>query len=307
LEDFATKTLKVFVTGGAGFIGYYLVDFLLKSHTITVYDDLSNSQSTLGLLTKKGVQFVKGSIMDCDKLVKAAKGCDMVIHLAAKTDIAESVLHPEMVQEVNVNGTINVLKCCIKNNIKKIVFASSAAVYGDSDIAITENTDTNPSSPYGKSKMLAENKIKEMAGDNLEYIILRLFNVYGKRQSKNAGIISKFAECISRNSPLVIYGNGNQTRDFVSINDVVNAFDCAIKTNSSGTYNVASGKSISVNKLAKIFLDTSGKKIDVIYRPSKKGDIKHSKADITLAKEKLGFIPKVDLNDELSKLISVSN
>jgi UDP-glucose 4-epimerase len=306
LEDFATKTLRVFVTGGAGFIGGYLVDFLLKIHMITVYDDLSNSQSTPDSLTKKGVQFVKGSIMDCDKLVEAAKGCDMVIHLAAKTDIAESVLHPEMVQDVNVNGTVNVLRCCIKNNIKKIVFASSAAVYGDSDIAVTENADTKPSSPYGNSKVLAENKIKEMSGNNLEYVVLRLFNVYGKRQNK-ADVISKFAECTSRNIPLVIYGDGKQTRDFVSISDVTEAFDCATKANSSGTYNVASGRSISINELAKMFLDISGKKIEIQHMPSKKGDIKHSKADITLAKKELGFNPSVDLKDGLSELISVSD
>jgi len=298
------------VTGGAGFIGGYLVDFLLNNHhVVTIYDNLSNSsKSTLNSLTRKGAQFLKGDILDYNKLVESSKGFDLVIHLAAKIDVAESVLHPEKVKNTNVNGTVNVLKCCIENNIKKIIFSSSAAVYGDSDVKITENTKANPLSPYGISKLLAEDKIKKMAKNNLEYIILRLFNIYGKRQNKQyAGVITKFAENISKDNTLVIYGDGKQTRDFVSISDVIDAFGCAIKTNSSGTYNIASGKSISIKELVKMVLDISGKKIEIKYRPIKKEDIKYSNVDIALAKKELGFDPKVSLKDELSDLISVSN
>jgi len=297
------------VTGGAGFIGGHLVDFLLNNHKVTIYDNLSNSsENILNLLIKKGAQFVKGDILNYDTLIKSSKGFDLVIHLAAKLDVTESTLHPEEVVNINVNGTVNVLKSCIKNNIKKMIFASSAAVYGDSNIAVTEDIETKPISPYGTSKMLAENKIKKMSKNNLDYINLRLFNTYGERQNRQyAGVISNFAENLSKGNPLLIYGDGKQTRDFISINDVINAFDCVIKTNSSGTYNIASGKSISIKELAKMFLDISGKKIEIKYKPAKKEDIKYSQADITLAKKELGFNPKVNLKEGLSELISVSN
>ena len=303
--------MKILVTGGAGFIGGYLVDFLLKNHKVTIYDNLSTgSQSIVNASIKKGALFIKGDILDHDTLSKSSKGFDVMIHLAAKLDVAESVSHPEIVENVNVNGTINVLNCCIKNKIKKMVFASSAAVYGNSSTAVTEKSETRPLSPYGTSKMLAENKIREMSKNNLDCIILRIFNVYGKRQNKQyAGVISNFIENISKDSPLLIYGDGSQTRDFVSINDVVDAFDAAaaVKTNSSGTYNVASGRSISIKELAKMFLDIYGKKVGIKYKPAKKEDIKYSQADITLAKKELEFNPKANLKEGLSDLISISN
>jgi UDP-glucose 4-epimerase len=302
--------LKILVTGGAGFIGGYLVDFLLDNHhKVTIYDNLSNSsKSTLNSLTKKGAQFIKGDILDYSNLIKSSKGFDLAIHLAAKIDVVESVLHPKKVKDVNVNGTVNVLKCCIENNIKKIIFSSSAAVYGDSDVTVTENTKASPLSPYGASKLSAENQIKKMAKNNLEYVILRLFNIYGKRQNiQYAGVITKFADNISRDSPLVIYGDGKQTRDFVSISDVIDAFDCAIKTNSSGTYNIASGRSVSINELAKMILDMSGGEMKIEYKSEKKEDIRYSDADIALARQELGFSPKVGLKEGLSDLVSVPN
>jgi nucleoside-diphosphate-sugar epimerase len=298
------------VTGGAGFIGGYLVDFLLNNHKVTIYDNLStSSQSIADTLIKKGAQFIKGDILDYDTLSKSSKGFDVMIHLAAKSDVTESVSHPETVENVNVNGTINVLDSCIKNKIKKIIFASSAAVYGDSSTAVTEKSETRPLSPYGTSKMLAENKIREMSKNNLDYVILRIFNVYGRRQNKQyAGVISNFIGNISKDSPLLIYGDGSQTRDFVSINDLVDAFDAAIKANSSGTYNIANGKSISVKELAEIFLHASGgKEMQITYKPAKKGDIRYSIADISLAQKELEFNPKVNLKEGLSDLISVSN
>ena len=302
--------MKILVTGGAGFIGRHLVDFLLNSHAITVYDNLSNSSENISKsLIKKRVQFVKGDILDYDTLVKSSKGFDLIIHLAAETDVTESVLHPKKVEDVNVNGTINILKSCIKNNIKKIIFASSAAVYGDSKIAVTEDTETNPLSPYGASKLVAENQIKKTAKNNgLDYVILRLFNIYGKRQDNQCtDVISNFVENISKSNPPVIYGDGKQTRDFVSINDVIDAFDYAIKTKSSGTYNIASGKSISIKELAKIILDVYDKKIEIKYNPASKKDIRYSQADVTLAKKELGFNAKVNLKEGLSDLVSVSN
>lgn len=254
--------MRIFVTGGAGFIGKNLVKFLIKENEVTIYDNLENSsRENIVPLVKSGAHFVKGDISDYKFLRKSCKKHDVVIHLAAKINIRESVLYPEKVVNVNVNGTVNVLKSCIENNIKRIVFASSAAIYGDSSITITENTKTKPLSPYGTSKLLAENKIKKKTKNNLSYVILRLFNVYGKRQNnQSADVISNFVDNISKDNPLVIYGDGKQTRDFVSINDVIDAFDCAIKVNSNGIYNIATGKSVSIKELAKIFSDIYGKK-----------------------------------------------
>lgn len=253
----------------------------------------------------KGVKFLKGDILDYDVLCEFSKNVNVVIHLAAMINVNESVINPEFTKKVNVDGTVNVLKCCIKNKIKKIIFASSAAVYGDSkEIPINENSTTNPQSPYGQSKLDAEKIIvKTCQENNIDYIIFRMFNVYGKGQNTQyAGVITKFLENIRDDNPLVIYGDGEQTRDFVSINDVVEAFDCATKLHKNGIYNIASGKSLSINELAQIMFEVFGKKLDIKHKEMKKDEIKYSVADVSLTKNKLGFVAKKSLKEELSKL-----
>ena len=295
--------MKILVTGGAGFIGRYLVEHLLKDNEITIYDDLSNSsKEKIFPLISKGAEFVKGDILDFKLLARSTKDIDTIIHLAAKSDVSESVIHPEITSSVNVNGTINVLKCCAQNKIKKIIFASSAAVYGNcKDLAITEESKTEPLSPYGASKLSAENEIKNYANEfGFDAIILRMFNVYGMGQNDlYSGVISVFLKNIAQSKPLIIYGDGEQTRDFVSIYDIVQAFDCAILSKGVKTYNIASGRSVSINKLSEIL--SSGEKFKVIYKEQKKGDIKNSVADVTLAEKELKFSAKKLLEDELSK------
>jgi len=292
------------VTGGAGFIGRHLVEYLLDNHQITIYDNLSNgTMEKISFLIGK-VKFIKGDVLDFDKLLQSSKNFDVIIHLAAKSDVAESVIFPEDTINVNVNGTINVLKCCAQNKIRKIIFASSASVYGDSSDIISEKSVTNPLSPYGKSKLDAETQIRKFAKEfGFCAVILRLFNVYGKGQNDQyAGVISKFLKNISENKPLIIYGDGKQTRDFVSVYDVIEAFECAILSNHTNTYNIASGKSISINELAEIIVSSSGKKLDIIHKEEKRGEIKNSAADVSLAEKNLGFFAKRTLRDELSKL-----
>ena len=292
------------VTGGAGFIGRHLVEYLLDNHQITIYDNLSNgTMEKISFLIGK-VKFIKGDVLDFDKLLQSSKNFDVIIHLAAKSDVAESVIFPEDTINVNVNGTINVLKCCAQNKIRKIIFASSASVYGDSSDIISEKSATIPLSPYGKSKLDAEIQIRKFADEfGFDAIILRLFNVYGKGQNDQyAGVISKFLKNISENKPLIIYGDGKQTRDFVSVYDVIRAIECAISSENSGTYNIASGKSISINELAEIIVSSSGKKLDIIHKEEKRGEIKNSAADVSLAEKNLGFFAKRTLRDELSKL-----
>lgn len=303
--------MKILVTGGAGFIGRYLVNLLLEKHKVRIYDDLSSSsEQNITPLIQSGADFVKGDILDYDALVESCKEFDFVIHLAARSDVADSEIHPKMTISVNVNGTVNVLRACIQNKIRKIIFASSAAVYGDCNkLPITEKSDTNPTSPYGSSKLAAENEIKKFAAEfKISYVILRMFNVYGKEQNNQyAGVITKFLKNISENKEIIIYGDGKQTRDFVSISDVTDAFDCAIKSNKNGTYNIASGEALSINELAKTIFDVSGKKVEIKYLEKQKGDIQNSQADITLAKKELKFNAKTSLKEGLSDLISVSN
>ena len=308
IDRLYTISLKILVTGGAGFIGRKLVDYLLNDHEVTIYDNLSNSSMVdIEYLIEKGVKFENEDILDYEKLQKSCTGYDLVIHLAAKTDVAYSVIHPEITNEVNVTGTQNVCKCCIENKIKKIIFASSAAVYDESKVAINENANTNPVSPYGKSKLQAEKIIKKYSDEfGVDAITLRMFNVYGKGQNlQYAGVIAKFIDNISKDIPLEINGDGKQTRDFISIFDVVTAFDCAIKNieGKRGTiYNIGTGESISVNELAKIIQEISERKIELKYKEQILGEIKHSVANVTLAKNELGFIAKQKLQDELINL-----
>ena len=304
-----TISLKILVTGGAGFIGRYLVDFLLPHNEVTIYDNLSNSSKVdIESLIEKGAKFVNEDILDYQKLQKSCIGFDLVIHLAAKSDVTESVIHPEITNEVNVTGTENIMKCCIENKIKKIIFASSAAVYMDSKIPVNENVKTNPSSPYGKSKLVAEQKIKKISEEySINAITLRMFNVYGIGQNyQYAGVISKFIKNVSKGEPIIINGDGKQTRDFVSIFDVVAAFDCAIKNlvgKKGNLYNIGTGNSISINELAKLILKIADKKIEIKYKEQNKDEIKNSVADIVLAKNELGFIAKQKLQDEIINLL----
>jgi len=299
--------LKILVTGGAGFIGRNLVDFLLEKNQVMIYDNLSTSlKSDIEFLIGQGAKFTQSDILDFDSLKNSSNGYDMIIHLAAKSGVADSILNPDTTHNVNVKGTENVMKCCEENKIKKIIFASSASVYADSRNPLNEKSETKPQSPYGKSKLEAESIIKNYSKKfNIDSICLRMFNVYGRGQNINyAGVISKFISDVSSDKSIHIIGDGKQTRDFISIYDVIDAFDCAIKNiaeKRGKIYNVGSGKSISINKLAKILIEIYGKKIKIIYE-DKKEEVQHSQADTTLARKELGFIATRELKDELIKL-----
>ncbi len=300
--------MKVFVTGGAGFIGRHLVKSFLKKHQVKIYDNLSNSsESDITHLLGK-VDFVKGDILDYKTLAESCKEFDVVIHLAAKINVAESIINPEITNKVNISGTENVLQCCAENKIKKIIFASSAGVYGRNDFTINENSETNPLSPYGNSKLLAEDKIISFAQkNNLDSIILRMFNVYGKGQTEQyAGVITKFAKNIAQNIPLEIYGDGEQTRDFISINDVVDAYHHSldnINGKRGNIYNIGSGKHTSIIELAKLMIQVSKKNLQIKHLDEKKGEIRNSVADVSLAKKEIGFSAETKLKDGLSEIL----
>jgi UDP-glucose 4-epimerase len=298
--------MKILITGGAGFIGKYLVKYLLeKGENVSILDNFSNSdkKSTI-LFEKNGVKIFEGDITNFDDVSKATKDQEIVIHLAAKISVLESIKNPAETFRINVNGTKNLLTICKNNNIKKVIIASSAAVYGEGEkgIKLKEETKKKPISPYGESKMKMEEEIKK--NNEMNCIILRFFNIYGIGQtSEYAGVITKFLEKIKKNQSLTITGDGTQIRDFVSISDVICSINDAIGYNKSGIFNIASGNKITINELANLMIELSGKKLDIKNMADKQGEIKYSQANILLAKQKLGYVSKINLKEGIKKLL----
>ena len=302
--------MKVLVTGGAGFIGKYLVKSLLeKKYSVTIFDNFSNStKNSIRFLVKMGANVIEGDISDIQDLQNAIKDHDIVIHLAAKISVSESIINPSETFRINVDGTNNVLTACKNNRIKKIIISSSAAVYGESlpDIKLAEESATNPISPYGESKMKMEQNIKEFASKHdIDYVILRFFNIYGIGQSSEyAGVITKFIKRIIEEAPLQIFGNGLQTRDFVAIYDVIQSFHNALSYDKSGIFNIASGKTITIKKLAEQMISLSGKKLEIKFLAEKQGDIRYSEADISKAKNQIMYSPKFELKEGIKEVLN---
>ena len=306
--------MKILVTGGAGFIGRHLVKALIEErHHVVVFDNLSNSSEKLLRSVSGEFSFVKGDITNYDQISSVVSGVDLVIHLAAMISVNDSVTHPEKTIRINVGGTENLLRACVANHVKNFIATSSAAVYGDlqtPEISLDEKSKTNSISPYGKSKLEMENLIKQFSIENdLNTIILRLFNIYGMGQSSEyAGIISKFSENIRNQEALVIYGDGLQTRDFVSVVDVVDSIKLVmtkIFEKRGAIYNIASGKSITIHGLAKLMLSISGITLEIRNVEPKKGDVRYSNASIELAKSQLGYEPKIILEVGIKNLLGI--
>jgi UDP-glucose 4-epimerase len=233
---------------------------------------------------------------------------DLVIHLAAKTSVSDSNKNKENVMDVNVNGSKNVLKCCKNCKISKLIAISSAAVYGEGEETQShdESSGTNPISTYGKSKLEMENEIIEFSRTSeLKSIIFRLFNVYGKGQSNvYAGVIKKFVEKARQDKPVIIYGQGNQIRDFIHVNDVIEYIVKAISViedKKGEIYNIGTGKTISIKQLAIEIFSIFKKNLVVSYSEPIEGDIKFSSTKIDKAKKMLGYIPKIELREGIVK------
>jgi len=305
--------LKFFVTGGAGFIGRHLVAKLLDDgHEITIFDNFSSSsKNDIVHLLENGVSLVTGDILDYDLLLKSMPNYDFVIHLAAQTSVEQSIVDPETTIGVNVEGTVNVLKSCVKTNVKSLIYTSTAAVYGSSPTPIAETSQPNPISSYGASKLVTEYNLQTFSRFfGLNCISLRLFNVYGNGQLTDTGVIRKFLKNISKDVPIEIFGDGTQTRDFVHISDVIQAFYCAIKNieaKRGEVYNIGSGTATSINELVSSLISSkdqfSGQDLQVTHKPALEGEIKDSKADISLAENDIGYSPQMSLSDGLASLV----
>jgi len=289
---------KAVVTGGAGFIGSHLADGLVKrGYSVVIFDDLSTgkTENIVELLKKGNAEFIQGSITDFTLLQKIFKGALYVFHQAALASVPRSLEDPAKTNEVNITGTLNVLIAARDNNVKEVVYASSSSVYGDT-LALPKNEQMipRPESPYAVTKLAGEyycRVYQEIYG--FKTACLRYFNVYGPRQdpgSEYSAVIPRFIQQVISNEAPVIFGDGEQTRDFTFIKDVVEANILAAETGASGIYNIGRGERITVNELAERIITVAGKAMEPIHREARAGDVKHSLADISAA-ESFGYQP----------------
>jgi UDP-glucose 4-epimerase len=316
---------RVIITGGNGFIGRHFVKRLLASKQCSLVlvantPDFVNRE----LQETKPLSFNVADIRDRDAISNIFRDveADTCVHLAAKISVADSISNPDETIDINVKGTLNVLEACYNSGVKNFVFASSAAVYGDvKELPISEDQTLRPLSPYGSSKMLAEqhvlsyNKLKKIQNS----ISLRIFNVYGNGQASANDVISKFAIRLSKGLPPIIYGGGNHTRDFISVDDVADAILLSIKAMeepknnhnydlSSPVFNVGTGTATSIKELAQKMISISGLKLNPIHEVGNhdSGVILHSYADMTKANNALHFVAKKSFETGLrEKLESV--
>ena len=302
------STKKVIVTGGAGFIGSNLVDELSKQHSVTVVDDLSTGKME-NIAHLKNIDFILGSITDPGLLKRAFEGAEYVFHLAALPSVQRSVDDPLASNAANVDGTLNVLLAARDCGVKKVVYASSSAVYGDEPtLPKREDMMPGPLSPYAVGKITGEyyaRVFSELYG--LRTVCLRYFNVYGPRQdpaSEYSAVIPIFISRILAGKAPVIFGDGNQTRDFAFVRDVVRANILSMeKEQAEGVFNIACGKRTSLNQLAGIIMEIVGLKAGLIHEKPRPGDIQDSLADISAARNELGYEPEYDLMSGLKETV----
>lgn len=303
--------MKYLVTGGAGFIGSHIAESLLNlNHDVVIFDDFSsgNQENIDSLPNIDQLTIINGSITDRELLIKTCREIEGIFHQAARISVPESIRFPDLTNEVNITGTLNILMAAQECEVEKVVIASSAAVYGDDPILPkTESMMPNPKSPYAVSKITDEYYCSVFSQIcDLKTICLRYFNVFGPRQDPNseyAAVIPRFIMRILNNQPPLIYGDGNQTRDFIYVQDVVEANILAMSSNKCGVFNIANGMPVSLNQLVLSISAMMKYSNQPIYREPRQGDIRHSYADITKATEKLLFKPQYSLVNGLKETI----
>ena len=301
---------RAIVTGGAGFIGSQLADTLSRREFhVTILDDLSTGrrENITGMLGRGNVVFVLGSITDLSLLQKLCRGIDYVFHQAAQPSVPRSIENPLLFHEVNTTGTLNVLIASRDNGVKKVVYASSSSVYGETPVLPkSEDMVPQPRSPYAVTKLTGEYYCQVFAQVyGLPTACLRYFNIYGPRQnpdSQYAAVIPKSIQRVLHNEPPVIFGDGKQTRDFTFVKDAVTANILAAESTATGVFNVARGERISINRLVETIVDLAGSSIEPVHGEPRPGDIRHSLADISRISA-IGFQPGYSLEEGLKETI----
>ena len=299
------------VTGGGGFIGSHIVEELLRrNETVRVIDNFSTGKWENVEPFEGGAEIIEADIAEGKNLPGFLKGADYVIHQAAIPSVPKSILDPVKSHHANVNGTLQLLNASREANVKRVVYASSSSVYGDSPtLPKHEGMMPNPLSPYGAQKLFAEIYCQVFSrAYGLETVSLRYFNVFGPRQdstSQYSGVLALFIAAVLQNKRPTIYGDGLQSRDFTYVQNVVeaNLQACTVPVVAGQVFNVACGDRITVNSMLHQINKITGKDIAPIYADSRPGDIKHSQADITRAREHLGYQPKVSFEEGLRNTI----
>jgi len=302
--------MRALVTGGAGFIGSHLVERLVREgHQARAFDNLTTGKRE-NLAHVPGAELMVGDIRDTEALARAMSGCDLVFHQAAIVSVPYSIEHPQESLDVNLRGTLNVLEAARGAKVKRVVMASSAAIYGENpELPKRESMTPSPISPYGLEKLASEHYLSiwsKLFG--LETVALRYFNVFGPRQdpsSAYSGVISVFVDRILRGAPLTIFGDGEQFRDFVYVANVVDAnMLAATRPNVSGrAYNVGCGARTTLNELAQMLGRIAGVAVAPRHDAPRAGDIGESIADIARARAELTYAPKVGVEEGLRELV----
>ncbi|NLM29371.1 MAG: SDR family oxidoreductase [Methanomicrobiales archaeon] len=303
--------MRYIVTGGAGFIGSNLAEHLARDHEVIIIDDLSSGrrENLRTLIDHPGVTFIEGSVTDYDLLLEAFRGADGIFHQAAIASVPRSVEMPRETNTANVGGTTNVLWAAKECGVPAVVAASTSAIYGDDPtFPKRETMPPTPLSPYAVSKLAGEYYGKVFSDlYGIRTVFLRYFNVFGPRQdpaSEYAAVIPKFITRLLDDKPPIIYGDGEQTRDFIFVGDVVRANILAMESDASGVFNIAGGRRINLNELASILSEITGIHHRPLYEPPRSGDVRDSLADITRALEAFGFSPACTLDEGLDKTVA---
>ena len=296
---------RVLITGGAGFIGSNIARLVLSQTAaeVTVLDNLSSGY--LNNLAGLRIKFLQGDVRDAAAVDEAVRGCEVVFHLAASVGNTRSIEHPIEDSEINVLGTLRVLEAARHANVRKLVFSSSAGIFGElKTLPIREDHSVEPDTPYGSSKLGAEKLCLSYAKlYPLECVCLRYFNVYGVNQRYDAygNVIPIFVHRVLHGMPIRIFGDGEQTRDFVNVRDVAQAnFKAALSRGVSGAFNIGSGTRITVNRLARLVREASNSNTVIEYAPPRPGDVRDSLADISAARASFGFQPETSMEAGLA-------
>ncbi|HZS72525.1 MAG TPA: SDR family oxidoreductase [Candidatus Acidoferrum sp.] len=301
--------MRYLVTGGAGFIGSNTVEELVRrGHSVVVLDDLSSGKEENLADIRNKITFIKGSITDIDVVRKAVQEADYVLHLAARTSVPRSVKDPLETNRINIDGTLNVLVAARDAKVRRVVFAASSSAYGETPtLPKVETMQPQPISPYGVTKFVGELYAQTFGRCyGLENVSLRYFNIFGPRQdpgSPYSGVLAKYCTAFLEGTQPVVFGDGEQTRDFTYVENAVqaNLLACEAPNVSGRIFNIGAGGRTSLNQVLRVLAEVSGNRLEAKYDPPREGDIRDSQADISQARQWLGYEPSVLFEEGLRR------